>query len=232
MSCIAGRSSISAGPGSSCCRRPGPSWNYGEWLRRENRAGQRRAQLGAAHQAFEAMESRGFAERARREFLAAGGTVRKRSWDTQEDLTPQEAQIARLAADGRSLECGDRHGTVSQRPYRRMAPSQGVPEARNCLAPGAEEHPSFNSPGPVSEHLSNIPVGRQQWHGRDPADHRVMVNEAQTRTGGVAMRTRIQPVVLDAEIRAPSGGLGRAGSTSTPTFSCGSRTGLLPSRDR
>ena len=76
--------------------------NYGEWLRRENRRVDARSQLGAAHQAFEAMGARAFAERARREFLATGGTVRKRRSDIQEDLTPQEAQIARLAADGRS----------------------------------------------------------------------------------------------------------------------------------
>jgi DNA-binding NarL/FixJ family response regulator len=42
----------------------------------------------------------GFAERARRELLATGETVRKRSVDTARDLTPQEAHIARLARDG------------------------------------------------------------------------------------------------------------------------------------
>ena len=41
-----------------------------------------------------------FAERARRELLATGETVRKRSVETLDDLTPQEGQIARLAADG------------------------------------------------------------------------------------------------------------------------------------
>ena len=67
--------------------------NYGEWLRRENRRVDARAQLGAAHQAFEAMGARGFAERARREFLATGGTVRKRSSDTQEDLTRKRRRL-------------------------------------------------------------------------------------------------------------------------------------------
>jgi DNA-binding NarL/FixJ family response regulator len=43
-----------------------------------------------------------FAERARRELLATGERVRKRSDDTRDQLTPQEDQIARLARDGLS----------------------------------------------------------------------------------------------------------------------------------
>jgi DNA-binding CsgD family transcriptional regulator len=72
---------------------------YGEWLRREGRRVDARAQLKAAHAAFETMGARGFAERARRELVATGETVRKRADDTRGDLTPQEAQIARLASD-------------------------------------------------------------------------------------------------------------------------------------
>jgi DNA-binding CsgD family transcriptional regulator len=72
---------------------------YGEWLRREGRRVDARAQLKAAHTAFAAMGARGFAERARRELLATGETVRKRADDTRDDLTPQEAQIARLASE-------------------------------------------------------------------------------------------------------------------------------------
>jgi DNA-binding NarL/FixJ family response regulator len=72
---------------------------YGEWLRREQRRVDARAQLKAAHAAFEAMGAHGFAERARRELLATGETARKRTVDTRDDLTPQEAQIAQLAAE-------------------------------------------------------------------------------------------------------------------------------------
>jgi DNA-binding CsgD family transcriptional regulator len=43
-----------------------------------------------------------FAERARRELVATGGKVRKRSVDMRDQLTPQEEQIARLARDGRT----------------------------------------------------------------------------------------------------------------------------------
>jgi DNA-binding CsgD family transcriptional regulator len=75
---------------------------YGEWLRREGRRVDAREQLRAAHGQFTAMGADGFAERARRELLATGETVRKRTADPREELTAQEAQIARLAADGRT----------------------------------------------------------------------------------------------------------------------------------
>ena len=54
----------------------------------------------AAHQMLTAMGMDGFAERARRELLATGETVRKRTVDTLTDLTAREAQIAKLARDG------------------------------------------------------------------------------------------------------------------------------------
>jgi DNA-binding NarL/FixJ family response regulator len=46
------------------------------------------------------MGAQAFAERAQRELLATGETVRKRTVDTRDHLTPQEAQIARLAREG------------------------------------------------------------------------------------------------------------------------------------
>jgi DNA-binding CsgD family transcriptional regulator len=73
---------------------------YGEWLRREGRRVDARAQLRAAHDALSAMGAEAFAERARRELLATGETVRKRTVAASSDLTAQEAHIARLAAQG------------------------------------------------------------------------------------------------------------------------------------
>jgi DNA-binding CsgD family transcriptional regulator len=73
---------------------------YGEWLRRENRRVDAREQLRAAHAAFDRMGAEAFAERARRELLATGETVRKRADETRHELTAQEAQVARLAVDG------------------------------------------------------------------------------------------------------------------------------------
>ena len=73
---------------------------YGEWLRRENRRVDAREQLRAAHEMLTSVGMEAFAERARRELLATGETVRKRTVETLDDLTPQEAQIGRMAADG------------------------------------------------------------------------------------------------------------------------------------
>ena len=73
---------------------------YGEWLRREKRRVDAREQLRAAHEMFSRMGAAAFAERARRELSATGETVRKRTVETLDELTTQEAQIARLAAQG------------------------------------------------------------------------------------------------------------------------------------
>jgi DNA-binding CsgD family transcriptional regulator len=73
---------------------------YGEWLRREHRRVDARAQLRIAHAMLADMGAEAFAERARRELQATGETVRKRTVATLDELTPQEGQVARLAADG------------------------------------------------------------------------------------------------------------------------------------
>jgi DNA-binding CsgD family transcriptional regulator len=75
---------------------------YGERLRRMNRRVDARTQLRVAHDNFIAMGMEGFAERAGRELLATGETVRKRTAETRDVLTPQELQIAELASDGLS----------------------------------------------------------------------------------------------------------------------------------
>jgi DNA-binding CsgD family transcriptional regulator len=73
---------------------------YGEWLRRERRRLDARKQLRTAHKLFSEFGMEAFAERARVELEATGEHARKRSVETRDDLTPQEAQISRLAADG------------------------------------------------------------------------------------------------------------------------------------
>ena len=75
---------------------------YGEWLRRENRRREARAELRTAHGLFTTMGIEAFAERTRRELLATGDTVRKPTVETASELTAQEAHIARLAVDGRT----------------------------------------------------------------------------------------------------------------------------------
>jgi DNA-binding CsgD family transcriptional regulator len=73
---------------------------YGEWLRRERRRVDARKQLRAAHDLFGEFGMEAFAERARVELKATGERARKRTVDTRDELTPQEAQIASLAASG------------------------------------------------------------------------------------------------------------------------------------
>jgi DNA-binding CsgD family transcriptional regulator len=76
---------------------------YGEWLRRGRRRLDAREQLRLALNMLEAMGMDAFAERARRELQATGETARKRNVASgDEQLTAQEAQIARMARDGMS----------------------------------------------------------------------------------------------------------------------------------
>jgi DNA-binding CsgD family transcriptional regulator len=75
---------------------------YGEWLRREKRRIDARQQLRCAYEMLQAMGIDAFAERARRELLATGDKLRKRTVDTVDQLTAQELQIARLASEGRT----------------------------------------------------------------------------------------------------------------------------------
>jgi DNA-binding CsgD family transcriptional regulator len=74
---------------------------YGEWLLRERRRTDAREQLHTAHRMLETMGMAGFAERARRELVAAGAAASERTDITNTvELTAQETQIARLARDG------------------------------------------------------------------------------------------------------------------------------------
>ena len=75
---------------------------YGEWLRRERRRLDAREELRTAHELFTNFGMEAFAERARLELQATGERARKRTVDTLDNLTPQETQIARLAAEGQT----------------------------------------------------------------------------------------------------------------------------------
>jgi DNA-binding CsgD family transcriptional regulator len=73
---------------------------YGEWLRRERRPRDAREQLRTAHGLFSGFGMEGFTERARAELQATGERVRNRTAETRTDLTPREAQISQLVAQG------------------------------------------------------------------------------------------------------------------------------------
>ena len=103
---------------------------YGAWLRRRRRAADSRAPLRAACDAFEALGAIPWSERARQELRASGETSRRRAPDVRDRLTPQELQIAQMAAEGLSnREIGQKlylsHRTVGSHLYRTF-PKLGI----------------------------------------------------------------------------------------------------------
>jgi DNA-binding CsgD family transcriptional regulator/tetratricopeptide (TPR) repeat protein len=73
---------------------------YGEWLRRRHRRLDARKELRIAHEMFTGFGMDAFGERARVELEATGERARERAAHTIDQLTPQEAQVARLAVHG------------------------------------------------------------------------------------------------------------------------------------
>jgi DNA-binding NarL/FixJ family response regulator len=73
---------------------------YGHWLRRAKQRRNARRQLRIAEDMFHAIGATSFAEQAAGELRASGERARKRIPQTEFDLTPQEARVANLAADG------------------------------------------------------------------------------------------------------------------------------------
>ena len=91
---------------------------YGEWLRRHRRASDSRRPLRVAREAFDALGATWWGGRARTELRASGETSQRRVSGAVEQLTPQEAQVARMAAEGLSnREIGDQlylsHRTIA-----------------------------------------------------------------------------------------------------------------------
>ena len=88
---------------------------YGEWLRREARRIDSRNELRAAYELFTEFGMEAFAERSRIELEATGERARKRIVDTLDQLTPQEAQISRLAGRGTTRTARSRRNSSSAR---------------------------------------------------------------------------------------------------------------------
>ncbi|MFL6117013.1 MAG: LuxR C-terminal-related transcriptional regulator, partial [Catenulispora sp.] len=103
---------------------------YGEWLRRQRRTADSRPHLRAAREAFDALGVIPWSNRARQELRASGETSRNRNPDVRDRLTPQELQIAQMAASGlTNREIGQKlylsHRTVSSHLHR-IFPKLGV----------------------------------------------------------------------------------------------------------
>ncbi|KHL16067.1 regulatory LuxR family protein [Mumia flava] len=75
---------------------------YGEWLRSAGRRDDARVELRRALELFTDIRMEAFEERARQELASAGERTVARSSEGREELSAQEAQIAKLAASGHS----------------------------------------------------------------------------------------------------------------------------------
>ena len=109
---------------------------FGEWLRRQRRVAESRPHLRQARDELEALGASQWAQRADQELRATGETSKRRRPDARDQMTPQEWQIAEMAASGLSnREIGQRlylsHRTVGSHLYR-VFPKLGV-RARNEL---------------------------------------------------------------------------------------------------
>jgi DNA-binding CsgD family transcriptional regulator/tetratricopeptide (TPR) repeat protein len=96
---------------------------YGAWLRRQRRVSESRGPLRAARQVFDALACGPWGERARQELRASGEQSRPRIPGVRDQLSPQELQIAQLAAGGlTNREIGQKlylsHRTVGSHLYR------------------------------------------------------------------------------------------------------------------
>ena len=110
--------------------RPVALLAYGAWLRRRRRLADSRAPLRAARESFDALGAVRWGDRARQELRASGETSRRRTPDAWDELTPQELQIAQMAAAGlTNREIGERlylsHRTIGSHLYR-IFPKLGV----------------------------------------------------------------------------------------------------------
>jgi DNA-binding NarL/FixJ family response regulator len=103
---------------------------FGTWLRRHRRLVESRSHLRAARETFDALDALPWGERARQELRAAGETSRRRAPNVHDVLTPQELQIAQMAAEGlTNREIGQRlylsHRTIGAHLYH-VFPKLGI----------------------------------------------------------------------------------------------------------
>jgi DNA-binding CsgD family transcriptional regulator len=102
--------------------------SYGSWLRRQRRITESRPHLRAARDTFDALGVQPWADKARAELRASGERIPARA--PRQPLSPQELQIAQMAASGLSnRQIADRlflsHRTLGAHLYR-VFPKLGI----------------------------------------------------------------------------------------------------------
>jgi ATP/maltotriose-dependent transcriptional regulator MalT len=103
---------------------------FGEWLRRQRRVTESRQVLRLARESFDALRATPWSARAREQLRASGESGSETDFLRVERLTPQEMQIAELAASGMTnREIGQQlflsHRTVASHLYR-LFPKLGI----------------------------------------------------------------------------------------------------------
>ena len=110
---------------------------YGTWLRRQRRVAESRVELRTARDLLDAIGVRYLADRAQQELGASGEATRHRGIDVLDQLTPQELQIARLAAEGSRIARSGRASTSvigrSARTCTGCSRSSASPPAPSCI---------------------------------------------------------------------------------------------------
>jgi DNA-binding CsgD family transcriptional regulator len=142
---------LAADPGGSVLAQARLRLAYGGWLRRRRSMREAREVLADAQARFAELGASGFAYRAARELRAAGGAGERQGRDVLARLTPQELQIAQLAAEGLSnRQIGEQlflsHRTVGSHLYH-LFPKLGI-TTRSQLA-----NVLTSAPGPASGHV-------------------------------------------------------------------------------
>jgi DNA-binding CsgD family transcriptional regulator len=130
--------------------------NYGMWLRRQRRVADSREPLRSGRDEFDAVGAKTWAERARQELRASGEKSRRRTPERRDDLTPQEMQIAQMAAAGlTNREIGERlflsHRTIGSHLYR-IFPKLGINSRSELARALAITGPADRTtPGPATQ---------------------------------------------------------------------------------
>jgi hypothetical protein len=130
---------------------------YGEWLRRENRRVDARVQLRTAHELLSALGMQAFAERARRELRATGEKVPQAHRRDRQPAYPPGG-LHRPAGLRWVDQRRNRRAAVPVRPHDRMAPAQGIRQARHQLPPGPAPGPGRCRPGRLAFRRPGRPV--------------------------------------------------------------------------